>query len=72
MIDCPDPKDVSRWYRDGYMARLNGKPLSANPKAVWLVKGFRWREGWTAADEVLRGIENWDAEQDIIEELLGS
>lgn len=68
---------LKRWYRDGWLARQNGKPRSTNPKAVngyvpgatWNSKAELWDHGWLAADEGLNALREWDAEQDIINEL---
>jgi len=61
----------NRWWYDGYRARHNGKPRNANPfsspvKAKWR----RWDEGWECADNQIRGMTEWDQEQDMINQLI--
>lgn len=79
--DCPSPTMQNRWYRDGYCARLNGKPLSANPKMIvsrqgigeivyFPAKAQRWEKGWRDADDVLSVNNDWDRTQDLIDELM--
>jgi hypothetical protein len=70
----------NRWYHDGYRARLNGKPRASNPRArreIWGGNGWietrkyaRWDEGWEMADNQIRGMTEWDQEQDLINELI--
>lgn len=78
-MDCPTPTSVNRWYRDGYMARLNGKLRSTNPKgsnvqkfsgSYWSCKkAQRWDDGWIMADTAVHRMAEWDREQEIIDEL---
>lgn len=87
-MDCPSPihkkveetssrftQGIDRWYRDGYMARLNGKRISANPKGqnakekLWTTKAQRWENGWWDADTAVNRMCQWDREQEIINSL---
>jgi len=86
-MDYPEPVSVNRWYLDGYRARLNGKPLSANPKSrpkpVWnwrtkkyeyqpqepAGKAARWDAGWLDANDAVKGLVEWDREQEVIDAL---
>ena len=65
----------NRWWYDGYRARHNGKVRSANPKLQsgenkWNVKANRWDKGWASADNQIRGMTEWDQEQDMINQLI--
>jgi hypothetical protein len=65
---------LNRWYRDGYLARQNGKLRSANPKAqgtkkYWSSKAELWDRGWLHADSGVIALREWDQEQDILNEL---
>lgn len=67
----------NRWWYDGYRARHNGKLRSTNPIArndprkVFLRSKYkRWDEGWEFADTQIRGMTEWDQEQDMINHLI--
>lgn len=63
----------NRWWYDGYRARHNGKPRSSNPIAnnVYVrAKYKRWDHGWEFADTQIRGMTEWDQEQDMVNQLI--
>ena len=63
----------NRWWYDGYRARHNGKPRSSNPIAsntYVRAKYKRWDYGWEFADTQIRGMTEWDQEQDMINQLI--
>jgi len=61
----------NRWWYDGYRARHNGKPRDANPRRTRSIhKWRRWDHGWECADTQIRGMTEWDQEQDMINQLI--
>jgi len=65
---------LSRWYLDGYRARMKRTPRENNPRHRYRgkpnsVKAVRWDQGWQAADDHLQPVIKWDQEQDIIDAL---